>query len=315
MKVWFERGLSFLRGPAGGALRVALALVAVAWMALKLDLRVAIAVLGQLPFWCPVGATAAMFASSAFASVRWALLLEDAGLPRPSWHDAFRTTLEGTSVGLLPTGLAGDLVRAMNVPAPTGRASGIVSVLLVDRLAGLVGLALVASFAVVAKAATTATPSSTVEWCIASLGAGLVVAAIAAQALSLRDTAQSSSPRRLGRRAVSVAALSLGTQGSISVAIATIVHAVHGPASVLEVLGRAPFVILATFVPVTPAGVGQRDLIFAVTYRDLGLTPEGAVAASLAWLGCGLFVATAGIGSLVRRRKANQGLQHRETKP
>jgi uncharacterized membrane protein YbhN (UPF0104 family) len=297
-----QRAQRLLDGRSGQLVRGVLGAFALAWIVFYIDLRVALASLRALPISYAIGAILGFFVSSAFASVRWALLLEDAGLPRPTLFEALRTTLEGTFVGLLPTGLAGDVVRATSVPITSGVGSSLVGVLVTDRLAGLAGLMLVSALAVVAKAATSHSAPSRVEWLLAAMGAVVVVGAAAVQAWATTTAPSPSAVRTFGRRAAVHMALSLGTQGSSSIAIAVLVHSLHEVPSVVDVVIRAPFVILGTIAPITPASVGQRDLVFAAVYRDLGLTKESAVAASLAWLACGLFVAAAGAASLVRRR-------------
>ena len=57
-----------------------------------------------------------------------------------------------------------------------------------------------------------------------------------------------------------------------------------------------PAIVLAMFVPVTPAGIGQRELAFQLILGMIGVSPTASLAASLVYGALGLCLA--GIGGL-----------------
>jgi uncharacterized protein (TIRG00374 family) len=82
--------------------------------------------------------------------------------------------------------------------------------------------------------------------------------------------------------------LSLATQSATVVAIAVVVHALAPGPSFQTLVAVSPAAILLTFVPVTPAGIGQREAVFSLVYAQAGVGADAAVAASVAGFGLGL---------------------------
>jgi uncharacterized membrane protein YbhN (UPF0104 family) len=88
-------------------------------------------------------------------------------------------------------------------------------------------------------------------------------------------------------------ALSLASQSAIIVAIVILIVAVAPGTPLLASLRVTPLLVLLMFVPVTPAGVGQREALFVELFGRVGVATDAALAASLA-----LFVAGLGIAAL-----------------
>ncbi len=268
------------------------------WVALRLRPGEAVDSLRNLHAAQGLLAVCAMLSSAAFASIRWRMLLGDGDLARPTAVEAFRTLLEAGFVGLLPTGLAGDVLRASRVGSTDGRTTAVVWLLVYERVVGLVGLALVASASIVAKHLAADVGVTSSEIALAAPGAVALLIVLGSYAAPAPGGGEGSAVARLWRRPARYIALSVGTQGCVVVAITTLLRGTAPGASIADLLVRAPVVILATFVPVTPAGVGQRELVFVSVFETAGVSAEAAVAASLAWFASGLVGAAVGGVSL-----------------
>ena len=84
----------------------------------------------------------------------------------------------------------------------------------------------------------------------------------------------------------------------VSAAVVWIIMSRLDPRATLSVCARVqPLVLLLMAVPLTPSGLGQRELAFATLYGLAGVTTTAAVTASL--LSFSLALAQAAIGGLV----------------
>jgi uncharacterized protein (TIRG00374 family) len=108
-----------------------------------------------------------------------------------------------------------------------------------------------------------------------------------------------------------VAALfsSLLTQGAVVVALILVVLAVHPALELGPALAVAPFIVLSIFVPITPAGVGQRELAFVELWSLVGVPRNAALGASLLYLAIGLIYAAVG-GVILLLERGRRDAEH-----
>jgi uncharacterized protein (TIRG00374 family) len=119
--------------------RVVAALGLVALLLLRMDLRKSLALVRAANPWFVLVAALLMLLLFALCNTRWQVLLR-ARDRRYSWPFLFRVYLASNALNaILPTSLGGDVLRIFWTSAPGG-APGAVSVVLVDRALGLLGL-------------------------------------------------------------------------------------------------------------------------------------------------------------------------------
>jgi uncharacterized membrane protein YbhN (UPF0104 family) len=101
---------------------------------------------------------------------------------------------------------------------------------------------------------------------------------------------------------VTAGALSLCTQICAALACAVLVIYAAPAADPVAVIRLAPFVVLLTFIPLTPGGFGQREAVFAATFALAGAPEDASVVAGLALFAVGLPIALAGAACLALER-------------
>jgi uncharacterized membrane protein YbhN (UPF0104 family) len=260
------------------------------------------------------------FATMLIGAMRWDLMLRayDADpAKRPRLRTLFRHNLVGQYFAVLPTGVAGEAVRGYRVQDCFRDPTTSYLVLFIERLAGLLGLLAIAG------AATLMSPSmrgDAVTWAmqvgmLIALVAGSVVFALpqiadrSATARKLIDALPIAGPilRRIppARRiaplllalALSVVA-QLGTLFTIYALIAPLASA----ATVFACARAVPAIVLITYIPLTPGGLGQREAAFKHFFGIVGVESDAAVAASLLFFGVFLTCSLAGGAVLLWER-------------
>jgi uncharacterized membrane protein YbhN (UPF0104 family) len=278
--------------------RAALVLVPVAWLARRVDGAAVVARLGAVPSGALLASLAwSALAQAAFAA-RWRLLLRAWGATPPPPLVCVALVLRSAFWNLLPGGLAGDLARTDAARHAVGGLGNALAALWFERLGGLVGLF------VVALAASAFAPGLP-AWLSRSTAVALV-ASLGLLALSLVATRSTALARRLGslplvgprlgaltppsrpRDLAAAMLVSLVTQVSSIASLAVVVRALAPAAAPRAVLAVSPAVVLLTFVPLTPAGIGQREAVFSMVYAQAGVEAAVAVAASLTTFSIGL---------------------------
>lgn len=272
----------------------------VAWLARRIDpasvLR-AIHAVGFSAFLVALGSQSASIAAGAW---RWRWLLHAYGAERsemPPQTELIRHSLVGLYFSLLPSGLVGEVVRARRtedvLPVPAD--AYVVAVL--DRITGALGLLVLASISVFVSPIYAANEG--ILTALRAVAAVSVVASLAivglpfvlARSPALREWAariplaggalsKLTPPRRPTSMLVALL-LSVVTQGLTVVTLAALVAPLAPTRSPAELLGPLPTIILLTFVPITPGGVGQRELVFVGFLEPLGISASDATAASL----------------------------------
>lgn len=291
-------------------LRLGLLLLPALWLSQRVDLRDAVLQAGQLGGWHFAAAVATQLVSLGIVALRWGWLLEGAGAVRerlPGLAALFRHTLVGQYYALLPSGLVGEAVRAGRVAAALPTPVATYAVLLVDRLAGLAGLAL---FALAALLVLPDVGAPVLR--LATLGGAVLILLGVAGVLVLArlPRVQSWEPRRELRplRPLRVAAQHVGqvhnvgratlaavvTQLLAAFVVAHLLLPLESEASVGACALAVPAVTLATIVPVTPAGLGQREVAFVSFFGLVGVRGAGVVSASLLLLAVNVTIGALG---------------------
>lgn len=312
------RATALWNGWPGTLLRVVLAILPIVWISRRvswLEVGRRVRELGVGPVLIALGF---VLTSYFLGVVRWRLLLSAYGARSiPPLRRLFYDTLVAAYFNLMPGGVAGEAVRGYRVRESVDGLATSYAILLVDRLAGLAGLLILA---LVAAGVGPALPVRGVDWAmgIASV-MGLVLAASALglpQLLAVRPRlrARVASIPLLGARIASIApigrpsallgavAISVCTQGAAVLALLTLVLPLAPAANVLGCFRVAPLVVLLIFVPLTPGGVGQREAVFMQLFGLVGAPASAAVAASVTTFALGLVVAAmGGVRLLVER--------------
>lgn len=301
------------------ALRVAMLAVPVAWLARRVDLSQVVAHLRALPGGTLLAAAAWIVVAMVLFVERWRRLLRAWGGDPPGFVASNALALEAMFWNLLPGGLVGDVVRSDAVRHTVGGLGNALAALWFERVCGLVGLFVVGLVALALIPSPRPWQAPVTALCLAG-SLALLAASLAAtrsRAIAgllarlplvgarLGALAPPSRPRDLGLALL----LSLGTQAATCLSFAVVTHALSPGSDLRALVAVTPMAVLFTFVPVTPAGLGQREAVFSLAYAQAGVPASNAVAASLAIFSLGLTVpATGGLIALrrhTRRRPAD----------
>jgi uncharacterized membrane protein YbhN (UPF0104 family) len=95
---------------------------------------------------------------------------------------------------------------------------------------------------------------------------------------------------------VAAVLISLVTQGLPAAQILILTSVLAPSVDLASVMLVLPAIILLTYIPITPAAVGQRELVYVHVLGRVGVSPEAAVAASLLVLAGALVLTLVGGG-------------------
>jgi len=256
----------------------------------------------------PIGAGLVVIFLAYFAlaigTLRWSVLMRTCGATStPPLSRLYRLSLIGLFYStVLPGAVGGDVVRGL-ATAESFEGRGVTSALavtLLERLSGLTALLLVAGVAFLIH------PLQGIEGLRIWAAVGLLVALGGTVAAAFGAKLARFLPGRLGTLAASLPdvqrpsglllalVLSLGTQGSITLAGHTLITAVAPTVTLLDSAVAMPCVSVASYFPLTVAGAGPREAAMVGIYRLVGVAEDKSLAAALAFLMCSLFVAATG---------------------
>lgn len=237
-------------------------------------------------------AVAAYLASQAAGAVRLAALARAAGFGQ-SLFTMVRIHAAGAFVGLvMPTTIGNDACRAVQLGRAVPGVRPAVSIVLFDRLLGLVALAAVG--AVATLAATDIALPAGVTRAIAIGGGAAVVGWLALIVVTRRFRDGHPVRRVLGRAArtpgllattwvlsLVVVGFQVASQALLAAAIG-----VHVPLSHVAIYH--PLVVLGGTIPITLAGIGTREATYVWMLGPAGIAAEAALAWSVLWLAVGI---------------------------
>lgn len=299
----------------GVALRVGVSAVIVAVLVARMDLSRIVDVLAQGRLELQVAALGVMIMLLVVGSVRWQAFLRTLGLTLPP-ATALRLYFVGTFFNaFLPTGVGGDAYKVYRLRTiGRGLAPPVTSVIL-DRLAGLVGLALIGAVAVLSRLSREdhrgpVLAAGALSLCVlATVAFGWLGRSALGRCLSTSSSGRSA---RGGMKAVAVQGLeALGEPRAVGVGVAggLLAQALTLAAMALLLISlRAELALdalatvmvvagIAASLPVTVNGLGVREgtLVWALT--AYGLSQETAFAFAILVLG--LLVTSSAVGGLV----------------
>lgn len=261
----------------------------------------------------PVNAGAAVAAAvllltlaQAFSALRWRLVL---GPHAPPWSYLFRVYLIGQFFSLfLPTSVGGDAFRAIVVSQAAAHVSEGVSSVLLDRLLGVMALAiyLTAGLVLTPLAWEAIGPLQWPRLPDPLLGAAVVAALIAVLLL-----ARSSHGGRLAdavvrgimlwrrlvhapRLLLSALSVSLLVQAAYIAAWAVLTRSVGLSIPLGFLFVSVPLVSLAAMLPVTISGLGVREGAWALLLALVGVPASAAVTSSLLYFAAFILVGALG---------------------
>lgn len=284
-------------GWPGSVLRLSLALLPLVWLTTKIR-------------WSDVAARAhdvgargltlsflTLLLTVAIGSHRWRTMMRAYGAHgSPPLTTLMRHQLVGQYFNVLPSGVAGDAVRAHRVRESMPDLATSLTVIFLERVAGLLGLCIVAAVAfVMSDDIRDDFVAKVLE--LGLLGAlGLsVFVLVAPWQLAQRPTLRALVKKlpiagpivlripvaRSGWGIALSVIHSVIMQALVVLSVALLVQPL-APAVTLVVCARVvPAVILTTYIPLTPGGLGQRELVFKYMFGLVGVAPDAAVATSL----------------------------------
>ena len=253
---------------------------------------------------------------------RWELLLAAQQIV-VRWRTLVVSYLVATFFNnFLPSNIGGDVIRIADTVKPTGSRTLATTVVLVDRIIGLMALALVAALGTTAAHMPSAGPIGAV-----ALWGGLgVVTAACAPALIRPDSLQwFLRPLRLIHaewidarvqhlttafekfRARPVALLAcfiaaIGVQVTLVMFYAAVAHSMNIPISALNLATIVPISFIVQMLPVSINGFGLREATFGFYFTRLGLPLESAIIVSFVGAALMMLFSTSGAAVQFSRR-------------
>ncbi len=303
-------------------LQLLLAVVPLLWVAHSVDLSGALTRLGHSDLSLWLLAVALSGVAQLAASLRWRVLFRAYGIdPVPSFKTLLAHYLAGIYFNLLPGGVGGDVARAYRTRDLTGGMVNSLLVVFVDRLCGLVGLLGLVALGAATGARSPDPRVALLGQLTLGLAVFLTLAVLSAPWLPEWFPRAAAWLRRGPRPIASLLQLrrpkhpcllllgsliSLVTQGAILVSLLVLLRAVDPSADVQRALPVAPWVILLIFAPITPMGLGQRELVFVELWSLVGISREAALGASVLALTVTLVYSLLGGLVLVGERLARE---------
>jgi glycosyltransferase 2 family protein len=257
-----------------------------------------------------VTAAAAALLAITLGALRWGVLLSALGR-NAGFGKVAAASFIGNAINVaLPTGMGGDLVKVLLLVSSAERASisELTGTVAVDRMLGLVGCVCIAI--AVLLSAQPLVHGNEVGVSLGFLGLALfafgILGALGVIALNRRLPPR----RKLWRHALAAlstmlhtvyayryhgGAIALGLLISV-VALSSICVAIwvlalpFADLSLVSVVLAVTGTILISSLPITINGLGTRELVFIYVLGSGGLTPEQAVAISLAWFTVTMFI-------------------------
>lgn len=263
------------------------------------------------------------------ATWRWGQLLRAQGIELPTSFLLGSYLIAGFFNNFLPSNIGGDVIRIRDTAGPSGSKTLATTVVLIDRVIGLMGLVFVA--AVGASAAMGGPGASAVpiwpSWLWATLAIGTIVSipAVVAPAgvgrllqpltvfhpewVGGRITQVTDALGRFRERPVS---LMNGVGGAIAVQAmlvafyAGIARSLGIPISIWHVAVVVPVSFVVQMLPLSVNGFGVREATFSLYFKRLGLPIESAMALSLGAQALIILFSLSGAGVYVARRPKRQ---------
>ncbi len=313
----WQRARRFLAGPGGFVLKALVAALPIVWIVRNVDLHKVAHHLAAADPLVLAGAYLVALCGPLLATLRWRLLLTAyGGTDLPRLRTLLRHYLVGMYYAMLPTGVAGEALRGYRVRASLPDLWTSYAVVLVERVCGFAGLMILASVAAItADSARTSTVQAALRL---ALGVSVTAAALFALFFLVAPAriARSERWRRgvlrvpvLGKLLARLPAPRSLAPVLVGVALSVLTQLVVIAYTFLVARGPAPhagfglfcqvvpFIMLLSYIPITPAAIGQRDMVALYFFGLVSIPREAALTISfLAFL---VVIAVAALGGLV----------------
>ena len=274
-----------------------------------------------------LAALALYFTTVLAATWRWQLLLNAQNVSVPA-RRLLGSYLVATFFGnFLPSNIGGDVIRIRDTAKPAASKTLATTVVLTDRVMGVIGLALVAALGATIGAEMAGHARSPIwpSW----LWAGFVLAAAVSAPVVLAPVGVSrllkpltvihpewvggridtltSVLQRFRSRPLSLAGCFAGAvyvQSALVVFYLLVVYALHINVNVVDLAVIVPLSLLVQMVPVSVGGFGVREATFSIYFVKIGLSMESAVVMSLVAAGLIMIISLTGAAVYVARGRA-----------
>ncbi len=304
----------------GTVLRVLIAVLPIAWLSQRVQWHLVLSRATHVGVSGLALSILATFGTLALGALRWGLMLRAYGADpakRPRFLTLLRHYFVGQYFAVLPTGVAGEAVRGYRVASCFPDPATSYVVLFVERVAGLLGLLSVAGIAAALspEARGGAVAAAMNVGLTLALGAGALVFAVpqitarwpAGKAMVEAIPLVGKIMRRVPpakRIAPLFGGLILSAMGQMGMVLSVVaLLAPLAPTATISACARVvPPIILVTYIPLTPGGLGQREAAFVHFFSLVHVEHEAAVAASLLFFAVFLFTSLTGGAILLYER-------------
>lgn len=310
----------------GTVLRALVALAPIVWLVKRVDMSRALANASHVGVKGIALSAVWAFLSLSIGAARWGVLLHAYGATRerrPGFPSLLRNNLIGMYFGVLPTGVAGEAVRGYRTQKCFDEPTASYLVLFVERITGLLGLLGIAGIAAWSSPTLRGGPVTTAldVGTVLAFGAGafaLALPRLFAKSPGLRAFVAKvpvagglllrlPSPKYWSGVAAAVV-LSIASQMAAVLSIAALLAPLSQAATVAACARVVPPIILVTYIPLTPGGLGQREAAFVHFFGLVGVPREAALAASLLYFAVMLVYSLAGgVFLLLERAQGEAG--------
>jgi uncharacterized membrane protein YbhN (UPF0104 family) len=276
-----------------------------------------------------VVAVSLYFVMTLASTWRWGLLLDaqDVHVPRKALLSSYLVAIFFNN--FLPSNIGGDVVRIRDTARPARSKTLATTVILVDRVLGMLGLVLVAAIGATAAGHIAGAEPSPIwpSW----LWAGFLVSAAATAPAVLLPAGVGRLLRpltvvhptwvgdrieklttALGRFRQRPGALAACFAGAVTVQALlvayhfAIAYALHVPVTFWELSIIVPISFIVQMIPVSINGFGVREATFAFYFARLGLPVHSAVLVSLTATGLMMIFSLSGAAIYVARHEKSQ---------
>jgi uncharacterized membrane protein YbhN (UPF0104 family) len=226
---------------------------------------------------------------------------------RPHFATVLRTFFVSTFVGSFLPSIGGDAYRAYSLSRHDVRLSESAASVLMDRVLGVLAIALVGAVAVVLSPRAGVGSAIVVPLVCAAAGCAIVAAAVFSdRAASLAQGFASGLPWQPAQRAGVSLTEAMRRYSKHHLELVRVLLASAGVQAIRVVqaycLGRAiaidlplgtyflliPIVLLVMLLPITVSGLGTSQVAFQVLFGQAGVPPSQAVALSILFVGLGV---------------------------
>jgi glycosyltransferase 2 family protein len=306
-------------------LKVGVSLGLLGWLLLRADLPdLSQRLRGMNPAW--MASALAVYGAMVWVSAwRWRLLLAAQDVRVPRWRLSESFLVATFFNNFLPSNIGGDVVRVTDTAPYTGGKTLATTVVLLDRMLGLLALFTVAAFgSLVAAREGLAFPGAGYLWVALAVGAVVLVPVLrrprlfAGVVVPLRRlnaewaiekvSMLGGALERFGRQPFRVG---LAFAGAIVVQLLLVgfflctARSLAIPLGVVAAAMTVPMALAAQMLPISIGGFGVREAVFSWFFVRLGLDISAALALSLSSAALILlFSLTGGVLFLLRPRRA-----------